>query len=980
MSRSRLPTHRSVLFIPCLASILAVGLLMLWLRSPVVAQPPLPSGGDESQTFFTHADGLESNGVTALLQDDRSLWIGTPAGLSRYTIKGRDAGLLWQTFSSADGLAADAISHLWTDDAGDVWVAHPDGAISVFNGDVWTTYENVTETLSTAFKHIIEVNADGPLWAIEEGGRVWTLAGGRAGYYSGGVWRPFGADPNLPRGAPVYVWTWDDGAWIATDSGQIGYFDGANWTTYFNLFDMVQRQVEIIAAAGPTNEPLWVVDASGAVWVRNAFNNNNPRPDVRRFAEGRWTNFSSADGMAAGFVAELRLDEYGRVWARHVADANGVGGGLSLFDGQRWSAITPPLTGNVTDFSPAGTTGVWIATHFQPAGGGAPVGGLTYVALDAWERYPLTGFQGAAVSDVWLDENDDLWLGLSADPRRSLPGGLWRYRPARGIQAAQWTPVEGLLAGGVSDLWGDGQDSLWAATPGGVNRIALDSGRRVSYTLSLRPDRIAGDQAGNLWAVMLGEGGGVMQWDGDVWASHTVSDGLSGGVYADMLVANDGALYLAGDRGLDTWDGDAWKTFAALPGLHVRRVWQDALGELWVTTEITPGRPFNLSFNPGGGWQTVLSEAASPAMGPTPLALLRDSRGLVWLGAPLGLFTFDPTGDEGWHGVGPADGLPAGAVSALYEDANGVVWVAVGEQVYATDGGQWRAFAPGVGLVSRIGPGPAGSLLFSGETGVALYRPRAPGLRLDGVTHLAAGKTFDGRDPVVLTLGRDAIRIDLTAIAPTLSAQQLAYRYRLEGFDLDWRLIPASALGGKQAALTYAGLPGGVYTFTAAARSDALAYGPSVQFSLRVISRPPRLVLDGAAVAGRPVEHPGALRAYVSQPIQFRLSANDDQLTPLAYRYRVEGLGEGWTDTLGAEISFTLSAAGVYTFVAQAVDDEGQSSAPVGAQIVVSEWPAARQSRQLPVGTIAAGMGVASAVFIGMAVLLIVRRKRRESW
>jgi len=32
------------------------------------------------------------------------------------------------------------------------------------------------------------------------------------------------------------------------------------------------------------------------------------------------------------------------------------------------------------------------------------------------------------------------------------------------------------------------------------------------------------------------------------------------------------------------------------------------------------------------------------------------------------------------------------------------------------------------------------------------------------------------------------------------------------------------------------------------------------------------------------------------------------------------------------------------------------------------------------VGAVAAGLGVISALFIGTAILLIVRRKRRESW
>lgn len=967
MSLSRYWSTRCAI---CAALALALGSLLFWIYSLAATSLALhlPRSDSEAneQSLFTRDDGLAANSVTALVRDDTSLWIGTTAGLNRYTLKGRDAGLAWQTYTSDDGMAADAVSDLWTDDAGNLWVTHPDRRISVFDRANWTTYDSPTQTLEQAYKQIVDNNVSGPWWSIEEGGRVWTLAEDTVGYYVGAVWRPYGTDAGIPAGRLVAVWA-GDGAWVAAENGRIGYFDGATWTTFRDVFDVVQRQYETIVASGPAVGPLWVVDQEGAIWVRNAFNQRNPRPDVRRFAEGRWTNFSSANGMATGFVAELRLDEYGRIWARHVADANGQGGGLSLYAGE-WSAIIPPLGGNVTDFWPAGTDGVWIGNAYQPPEGGVPVGGLTYVALDTWQRFSLAELGGAAVSDVWRDEQDNLWLGLTSDARRGLPGGLLRYRPSRSIQPAQWTQSSGLLDDDVRDLWGDGQGNLWVATAGGVNHIALQGNRRLSYTVPI-PDRLAGDGEGNVWAVAWDEPGRVWQWDGSAWASHTVSEGLGGGSYADLLVSTDGHVYLASDRGLDIWDGDAWETFAALPGRHTKRIWQDALGDLWLSSEITPGRPFNLSLYRGYEWQTVLNESASREMGPEPLALWRDSRGRAWLGAPWGLFVCEPDGEARWHSLGPVEGLPAGPVPSIYEDAGGTVWVAIGNQVYRSEGQDWLRFEPQVGIVSRISAGPAGSTLFAGDAGVALYHPISPDLRLKSIVNLMTGEVTDGREAVVLTLGRNAMRVDLAAIAPTLTSRQLSYRYRLEGFDDEWRVLPARSWGDKQVSITYAGLPGGVYTFTAAARTNMLNYGPQVGFTLYVVSRPPQLVLDQVTT-----------RAYVEQPIHVRWSSSDDQLGPLTYSYRIEGLSDNWTATTRSEISFTLSVAGTYTLVAKAVDSEEQASLPVSAQIVVRARGQVQRSDRLPVGTIAAGMGVLSALLIGAAIFLIFKRKRRESW
>jgi ligand-binding sensor domain-containing protein len=1024
MPASRLPrrwtTHLSLLVAPALALGLLVLCLHLVAATPVALannaqQSPSPEGGTDGKTVFTRDDGLADNRVTALLRDDRVLWVGTMAGLSRYTLQGRDAGLAWETFHQDDGMAADAVVDLWRGDNGGLWVAHPGGQISVFDGISWTTYKSVTETLTQAYKQIVDGNIAGPYWSIEEGGRVWTLADDTVGYYVGAVWRPYGQDAGIPSGRLVAVWA-GDGAWIATENGQIGYFDGVNWSIFRNAFEAVQSQYDTILASGTTVGPLWVVDQDEAVWVRNAFNQRSPQPDVRRYFEGEWTNFSSRDGMANGFVEELRLDEFGRVWARHSADETGQGGGLSLYLGGQpseapgtnsWTSLTPAFTGNVTDFWPEDAGSVWIGSTFQPETGSVAVGGLTFFDLDAWQRLPLTALGGAAVSDTWLDENSDLWLGLTGGAGFGPGGGLWRYRPPQDSRPARWTRVEGVLADDVRDLWGDGQGSLWVATADGVNHITLKNRTVTSYTRPFGTDLLAGDAQGQVWTAALGEEGAVWQWDGSEWTSHTVSSGLSSGTLSDMQVSLSGDVYLAGDRGLDIWDGTAWSNFSALPGRYVEHVWQDDTGDLWVSSEITPGRPFNLSLKQGSKWETVLSEEDSRRMGLAPLALLRDARGVAWLGTPAGLFAYAPDKSTQWRGLGPVEGLPAGPTSALYQDASGTVWIAIGDQVFRTDHlpctagasgssggeqgesntkdplggcGEWVRFDPGVGAVNRIADGPDGSVVFAGESGVALYRPRTPDLRLERVTNPITGETVDSSQPVIMSIGRNAVKIDLTTIAPALTEHELAYRYRLEGAEEDWRLTPAYSLGGKQASVTYAGLPGGVYTFTAAARTATLDYSPEVSFSLYVLSRSPELALDLATVAGRPSEQPGTLESNIGQPIQIRLTSSDDQPEPLMYRYRIEGLGTGWTETASAEVSFTLSAAGIYTFVALAVDNEGQASEQVGAQINVTDPSEVQASFQLPVESIAAGMGVLAVLLIGSAIVLIVRRKRRESW
>jgi hypothetical protein len=1007
MSLPRLSRACSVQLALLTAITLAVGLLALVLYLPASAQSAPPQDQSD-RTVFTQADGLAADSVTALLGDSKGLWIGTLEGLNHYETRGADAGLVWETLTQADGLAADAVTHLWTDSSDGLWVAHPDGQISFFDGESWTIYADADEALTQAYKYIVNTDAEGPLWAIDAGGRVWMLADDTVGYYVGAVWRPYGEDAAIPPGELVAVWSAGRGAWVASETGQVGYFDGANWTTFRNAFDAVQRQYETILGAGPKAGPLWLVDQDGTVWVRNAFNQRDVRPDVRRFAEGRWTNFGSGDGMATGFVEELRLDRYGRVWARHAAGEDGQGGGLSLYVGGEdaarlwqdatgaapttpWVAFEPVLSGNVTDFEPDGTTGVWIGSHSPALGnaGGVPVGGLTHISFDTWQRISLESLDGAAIGGSWVDQNQELWLGLASDPRSGLEGGVWRYRPTQPAAPGRWVRVTGLLDGDVRDLWGDGQGNIWVATASGVNRIAIQSRGLFSYTLPLAPDRIAGDAAGGLWAVALGETGGVWRWNGHLWARQNPRPGSDGVVYNDVLTVDDGRVFLAGDSGLDIWQDGRWERFSALPGRHVKRMWQDSAGDLWLSSEITPGRPFNLSLNQGQRWEAVLTEKDTSTMGAEVLALLRDRGGRVWLGTSAGLFAYESGDQTKWHSLGPVEGLDAGPATALYEDDAGTLWVAVGARAFRTDlllcappdvCTDWHSFEPGVGVLSRIAAGPEGSVLFLGDAGVALYQPRPPQLRLDGVVNPITQEAFDGQAPVVLTAGRNALRVDLTTLAATLPANDLAYRYRLAGVDPGWRLLTANAAQGKQVSISYAGLAGGVYTFTAAARAGTLDYSPAITFALYVLSQPPSVFLQNVTVGERPVAYSEPWQAFIEQPIWVEMRGSDDQGGRVAYRYRVEGANQGWTETNQSEISFTLSAAGTYTFSVVAVDGEGQVSEVAGAPIIVREREVASSARRLPMQAIAIGMGLIGVLFIGSAVVLMVRRRQRESW
>lgn len=95
-----------------------------WLLVPVAVGQAL---------FFqqiTTADGLSDNAITKLFQDrDGFLWIGTESGLNRYD------GHHVRVWHAADGLGGEHVADLMQDRQGMIWAATQEGALARFSSD-----------------------------------------------------------------------------------------------------------------------------------------------------------------------------------------------------------------------------------------------------------------------------------------------------------------------------------------------------------------------------------------------------------------------------------------------------------------------------------------------------------------------------------------------------------------------------------------------------------------------------------------------------------------------------------------------------------------------------------------------------------------------------------------------------------------------------------------------------------------------------
>jgi diguanylate cyclase (GGDEF)-like protein len=246
----------------------------------------------------------------------------------------------------------------------------------------------------------------------------------------------------------------------------------------------------------------------------------------------------------------------------------------------------------------------------------------------------------------------------------------------------------------------------------------------------------------------------VTQYRRDAWNTR---QGLPQSSVESVAQTADGYLWLGTQEGLARFDGVRFVVFdkANTPALRHNRVKAllvDRDGSLWIGTE--------------GGGVARLREGAFTALGvaeglPSPriYELAQDADGTVWVGTDRGLSRLDDgrfvegPRDEGlfrrsiealcagraglWVGLGEgfvhvrgnvvepgtALGLPPGPVTALWEDADGTLWVGTRHGLFVRPPGQLRVMPGAVSLpgpvVTAIRRDRDGSLWVGTEMGAA---------------------------------------------------------------------------------------------------------------------------------------------------------------------------------------------------------------------------------------------------------------------
>lgn len=410
----------------------------------------------------------------------------------------------------------------------------------------------------------------------------------------------------LPQNsASDIVQTKDGYLWFATQEG-LARFDGVQFTT----FDRANTD------ALPDSWILRLIqDSTGALWIRV----QGSAPGMTRYENGRFTLYTTANGLPSNAVTSGTADRVGGIWF-------GTLGGLSYFkDGKFTNYFIKDGLPSDTVFAVGvdSRNNAWISTRR----------GLARIANDKIET--LTGTKGFTdttfgrireFSNIFESKDGTIWM--------LTPRSLLAHRNGA---STMYTAKHGLKSANVNDVHQDSRGNIWFATQNGLS--VFKDGRFASYQVSTDPDEntileIREDAEGSVW---LSTGKGIKRYSDGKFESFKQEDGLSDNSVQRLFIDREGSIWMGTfGGGVDRFRVGKFVTYSSRTGLNfdnVQPVIEDRRGALWIGSNsvgldrLQNGVVTNYSMQNG-------------LLGNDVRDLAEDAEGNIWIATSRGLVSY----------------------------------------------------------------------------------------------------------------------------------------------------------------------------------------------------------------------------------------------------------------------------------------------------------------------------------------------------
>jgi ligand-binding sensor domain-containing protein len=590
-------------------------------------------------------------------------------------------------------------------------------------------------------------------------------------------------------------------------------------TSAGGLFVFAGGRLEPLLAKGALADPvLSLFDGGGGLYLGTAFG-------LFLHRDGRLAPLGAPPGVGPGRIRNIAPAPAGGVYL--AADT-----GLFVFEN---GVFRDPFGGRgptrLTSLQPDAGGALWLGTMQGPR--------RTFPERGVVESFAPPHPAATAFAYRFLPDRDgNLWLG-------SLGGGLHQLRanPLR-----TWGRPEGLPTDLLTAVAEAPDGTLWiAGRNAGVSRFDPRTGALESASAGLANLDIwalSVDRGGRLWAGSSGQGLFARDENGG-WRRFGAAEGLSSpSVFA--ILPEDGELWVGTDDGLDRFAGGrvaaSFRRSEGLPSNQVRELFRDRDGVLWVGTTGGLARQSGRDrFETFGAERGLLPREV--------LDIWQDELGAIWV-ATAGALVQIENGEA--RRLSTRDGLCSDELSFVLGDGRGHLWLGTGKGLVRIALAELRARLDGRpgelhqwifgrraglrGVIASHGAAATaasgGRLFFATRGGLALARPAGLEPLPPPAVALAPPRR---RTPsfwrsLATAGGGEGLGFDFAA-ATLAAPEAMTLRYRLQGYDPDWR--PA----GKARSAHYGLVPPGRYRFEVEVADQEGRYGPAAFAELEIRRR-----------------------------------------------------------------------------------------------------------------------------------------------
>jgi ligand-binding sensor domain-containing protein/signal transduction histidine kinase len=504
---------------------------------------------------------LSDDRVYAIYEDRQgALWVGTRGGLNRLD---RETGRFTRYRhdpSDAGSLGSDLVQLILEDREGRFWVTTFGVGLEQFDrqtGRVVARYEHDPDNANSIDEAnaITELYEDrlGFLWLVHFDGRLDKL------------------DPEM---GTFTRYRHDDGDTYSLGDDNVRFLAedraGNVWIGTAGGLDRYDREEELFLhyrhepadrhSISGNSLSAFYEDQAGVLWIGTLTNGLNLY-DARKTKFARYQiEAADADPDSNNIVNVLFEDSAGLVWA-------GTDAGLNWLDrksGEWHHYQHDPLKSESLSQG-------WVVSIYEDRDGRLWIG--TQSGLDMLDRATgrFTHYQQAGPDDADLaigavlsivqDRSGVLWLGRHRY-------GLCRFDPETGeCEQYAYSPENSLNPEDmVRQVYEDREGTLWLGTEGGLLRFDRESGTLTPYghdpsnprSLSHPGVRaIYEDSLGRFWVATDGGGLNLLDRATQTFTRHTDKDGLPSNVVLGILEDGQGNLWLSTGNGLSRFDPQA---------------------------------------------------------------------------------------------------------------------------------------------------------------------------------------------------------------------------------------------------------------------------------------------------------------------------------------------------------------------------------------------------------------------------------------